>query len=755
MEYNEYKMNKFFCVLIASIFYYTSSEGQVKNKSVKPSIFDTDILEIIDRLSLEEKVGQMTNLTMSTVASEDEDRNLVLDPNKMEEVFLKYHIGSIQNVISGAYEVDKWRSLIQGLQDYTLEKTSHKIPFLYCIDAVHGANYIIGATQFPHNLALGASRNKDLVRKTAEITAAETRSAGIRYNFSPVLDAGRNQQWSRLGETFGEDTYLIQEMGKAAVEGFEGESLIDMPRVASTLKHFIGYSDPQNGKDRAPAYIPEVILREYYLPQFQKAVEMGAKTIMVNSGEVNGVPVHASKYLLTDVLRGELGFEGMIISDWQDILKLHERHQVATTHKEAVYLAVSAGIDIVIVPYAFDFTKDLISLVKEGRISEERINESVGRILTLKKQVGLFENPDVEESLKRYFGKPEYQQVALQAARESYVLLKNKDHVLPLSKSTKLLVTGPTAAHTSSLHGAWSYTWQGYKEALYPDSIKSVKGAFGESNYVKSVVFDDISGNTTELLSAAKSKDVILLCLGENSYAETPGNVPDLALDENQIDLVKTLAKTGKPIVLVLLEGRPRIIREIEPLVDGIIVGFWPGSKGAEALKDIVYGDYNPSGKLPITYPRYSGTLLTYDHKKLDEAVEKDDPYEYSYSFDPQFEFGDGLSYTTFDYGELMLSGDTVTSNLKVAITVKNSGIRAGQEVVELYTRDWYASVTPSVKRLRRFEKIKLQPGESKTVTFTLQKEDVSFVSPSYQVIFEPGQFDVIIKNQVKDFYWK
>ena len=538
---------------------WSCSSTQEKETETKPDTTNSEIEEIIKGLTLEEKVGQMTNLTLSTIASEDEDRRLILDSAKMYDVFIKHHIGSIQNVISGAYSFEQWQSLIQNLQNYTLTKTNHKIPFLYCIDAVHGANYILGGTLFPHNLALGATRNKELVQQCASICAAETRAAGIRYNFSPVLDCGRNQHWSRLGETFGEDTYIVTELGKASIQGFEGESQVNLPTVASCMKHFIGYSVPENGKDRAPALIPEINLREYFLPQFQEAVNSGAKTLMVNSGEVNGVPVHANKYLLTDVLRGELGYKGMIISDWQDILKMHERHQVAATNKEAVYLAINAGIDMCIVPFDFSFTDDLIALVKEGKISEERINASVRRILTLKKQVGLFENPHIEQELTSYFARPAYSNTALQAARESLVLLKNNEHILPLKKDSKVLLTGPAANSVTALHGAWSYSWQGYNETLYPDSLKSIADIFN-TNYIESIGFDDTYKNNNALLQSVKSSEVIVLCLGEKSYAETPGNIPDLAFPKNQVELVKALARTGKPLVVLLLEGRPRHI---------------------------------------------------------------------------------------------------------------------------------------------------------------------------------------------------
>ena len=716
--------------------------------------FDPDVLAIIDRLTLEEKVGQMTNLTLATVAVENDERTPVLDDDKMHEVFVKHHVGSIQNVISGAYTIEQWRALVQQLQDYVLENSSHKIPNLYSIDSVHGANYVLGATQFPHNLGIAATRNADLASRVAAITAAETRAAGIRQNFSPVLDVGRNQQWSRLGETFGEDTLVGTVLGVAMVRGYEGESQLTSPKVASSLKHYIGYSEPTNGRDRAPAYIPEIVLREYHLPQFREAVKAGAASVMVNSGEVNGVPLHASRYFLTDVLREELGFEGLLMSDWQDIQKLHERHRVAESYKEAVFLAIDAGIDMVIVPMDFRFTESLVELVQEGRISERRIDASVARILTLKKKVGLFENPNVESQFADYFRKPEYRDVALQAAKESLVLLKNEDGLLPLAEDTKVLLTGPTAALASALHGAWSYSWQGDKEELYPERIKSLRDAFSSATYLP-VPNPRNPDDRESMLVAARDHDVVLVALGEESYAETPGNVPDLALAPEQVELVGHLATSGKPVVVVLLQGRPRIIREIEPLIDGLIVGFWPGSQGADAIHDVIFGDYNPSGRLPVTYPRFSGTLLTYDHKLLDEAVEIADPYEYKYVFDPQFEFGDGLSYTSFAYENLTATADAGSGSLLISVDVQNTGQAIGQEVVELYVRDLFASVTPSVKRLRGFEKIELRPGESQTVTFRLEQEDLSFVNAELAVVFESGEFEIQIGDKKTTVLWE
>ncbi|HSY62806.1 MAG TPA: glycoside hydrolase family 3 N-terminal domain-containing protein, partial [Cytophaga sp.] len=546
------------------------------------------IEKIISEMTLEEKVGQMTNLTLATIANEV-DSTVVVDTAKLNDVIIKHHVGSIQNVLTHAYTLEEWHSIIEPIQKLTLEKTRHKIPFLYCIDAVHGANYVYGGTLFPHNIGLGATRNKALVKECAAITAIQTRAAGIRYNFAPVLDVGRNQQWSRLGETFGEDTYLVTEMGVSAIRGFEGGDVSNPLHVAACMKHFVAYSAPLNGKDRASANVPEIVLREYYLPSFRAAVNEGTHTLMVNSGEINGTPVHASKYLLTDVLRTELGYKGVVITDWQDIVKLQERHQVAETHKDAVLLAVNAGIDMCIVPFDFKFTEDLIALVKEGKISQERINESVRRILQLKKDLGLFEHPYLEQEAVNAFSKPAYSATALQAARESITLLKNKNNLLPLTDKSHVLVTGPYADALSELHGAWSYAWQGNIESLYPDSLNTLAEIFKKESAATSIF--DLSAwpksnawNKGALIKAAQSADIIVICAGEAAYAETPGNIPDLAFDSSQVEIIKELAKTGKPIVLVLLEGRPRIIREIEPYCSAILLAYWPGSQGAQAI---------------------------------------------------------------------------------------------------------------------------------------------------------------------------
>lgn len=733
------KFNRQLCCLFFSLVIPFASFGQKGDKAKIVS-------ELISKMTLEEKVGQMTNLTLSAI-TEPSDDPLKIDPLKLRDVIVKHNVGSIQNVVKHAYSIEEWHKLINEIQKVSLTETRLKIPFLYCIDAVHGTNFTLNSTLFPHNLGLAATRDPELVKICAEITAMEVRASGIRYNFSPVLDVGRQPLWPRFPETFGEDVLLTKTMGVASVKGYEGKSLNDFTSVASCMKHFVGYSVPANGKDRAAAYIPEINLREYFLPPFKAAVDAGAHTLMVNSGEVNGTPVHASRFLLTDVLRNELNYKGIVITDWEDIKKLTERHRVAENHKEAVYLSVNAGIDMCIVPFDFSFYNDLIALVKEGRIKEDRINESVKRILDLKFDLGIFERPYVEKEAVKNFGLPEYKQAALNAAREAITLLKNSDQVLPLKKDKKVLVVGQNANSLTALNGAWSYTWQGRKPEYFPKTeltiLEALKKKAGDANVVYKKEFKEIT-------SAETKPDYIIVTLGEDAYAETPGNTKTLELASEDIEGVRNVVKLypGIPVIYILTEGRPRIIRDLEPLAKGILMAYWPGSQGGNAVADILYGDYNPSGKLPFTYPRYSGELMTYDHKWLDEAVEIVEPeYKYFYEFEPQYPFGFGLSYTSFALSNLKLSSDQLTedSKIKVSVDVKNTGQRSGHETVELYSRDHFASVTPSVKRLRGFKRVDLQAGESKTVEFEISREDLAFVGTDMKWRTEPGAFDLMV----------
>ncbi len=724
-------------------------------------IEEKKIDELINQMTIEEKVGQMTNIAIGMILEEKGD-SIILDYTKLRNVMIKNNVGSFQNVNNHAYTLKQWHEMINEIQKINMEESRLKIPVLYAIDAVHGANYTIGSTLFPHNLGLAATRNLELAKQSAEITAKEVRASGIRYNFSPVLDAGRHPLWSRIAESFGEDIYLVKQMGLSVIEGYEGKSLKDVSHVAACMKHYVGYSFPNSGKDRAPAYIPEIMLREYFLPSFKAAVEAGASTVMVNSGEINGEPVHASKYLLTTVLRDELGFKGVVISDWEDVKKLETRHHVASSYKEAVFQSVQAGIDLCIVPMDLDFSTYLVELVKEKRIPEEKINASVRRILTMKYNVGLFDRPYVESEAVKNFGLPEYKKAAYDAACESITLLKNNNGILPLAKNKKILVTGPGAESITALHGAWSYTWQGTKEEYFSKDLQSILKAMKTEN--KNVVYQkgtDFTSNDLGIAKAvamAKSVDYIVVCLGEDAYAETPGNIEDLALPEIQQRLVKALSKTKKPIIAVLTQGRTRVIREIEPFLSSIIMAYWPGSEGGNAIADVIFGDINPSGKLPVTYPRYSGSFSTYDHKYLEEVIEQVDPYKYSAGFFPQYEFGHGLSYTTFSNSDLIFSSDTLTPEKPLTIKMKitNTGKMAGKETIEIYSADLIASVTPSVKRLRKFQKTSLlAPGETKELKFTIASEDLSFVGKDLKMVAEEGEFDIMVGKEKKRIFYK
>lgn len=732
-------LGAFACLIVLLI---VPSQAQNKKEKI--------VSDLLSRMTLEEKVGQMTNLTLATICEKNDDP-LTLNPARLREAIVQHHIGSVQNVINHAYSLEEWHKLVNSIQKVTMEETRLKIPSLYCIDAVHGTNFTLNATLFPHNLGLAATRNPALVQQCAEITAKETRASGIRYNFSPVLDVGRQPLWPRFPETFGEDVYLTKIMGVASIQGYEGKSLNSFTSVASCMKHFVGYSVPSSGKDRAPASIPEIELREYFLPSFKAAIEAGSHTLMVNSGEVNGVPVHASKFLLTDVLRQELGFKGIVITDWEDIKKLYERHRVAANNKEAVYLSVTAGIDMCIVPFDYSFSEDLIALVKEGRIREDRINASVRRILEMKYELGLFERPYVEEEAAKNFELPSYKQTALDAAQESVTLLKNEANVLPFSKNKKLMLVGPQSQSLTALHGAWSYTWQGQRPQYFPKDAQSLSVALQEKIGATNLILKKELKNFA--VSASDKPDYIVICLGEDAYAETPGNIKSLELDNEELDAVKRIKKAypNVPLVYVLMEGRPRIVREIEPLANGILMAYWPGSQGAAAIASILFGDYNPCGKLPFTYPRYSGELLTYDHKWLDEAVEQVYPeYNYSYTFDPQWPFGHGLSYTNFEYRNLKISNSKLPEDapVKVSVEVLNTGKMAGKHTVELYSSDLVASISPSVKRLRKFRQISLAPGQSTLVEFEINKQDLSFVGAEMKWMIEHGAYELIIGNQ-------
>ncbi|MCC9137598.1 glycoside hydrolase family 3 N-terminal domain-containing protein [Pontibacter silvestris] len=713
---------------------------------------DQEIEDLLAKMTIEEKVGEMTQVTIDLILKDGSTTEV--DPAKLRKALLEKHVGSILNVMGHAYTVDEWHKIISAIQDVATKESRMKVPVLYGIDAIHGANYIAGSTLFPHNIAMAATRNPDLVNQAAKITAIETRASGIPWNFDPVLDVGRQPLWPRFEETFGEDVYVVKTMGRAAITGYEQDGLNQDHTVASTMKHFLGYSLPNSGKDRTPSYIPEQMLREIFLPPFKAAVEAGASTVMINSGEINGTPVHGSKYYLTDILRGELGFQGVAVSDWEDVIRLHTRHRIADTPKEAVRLAVEAGLDMSMVPVDYSFYDLLVELVKEGTVSEERIDVSVRRILTLKKKLGLFENAYPKAELKSQVQKPEYDQVSRQAALESLTLLKNDKQVLPLSKNTKVLVAGPTANTLASLHGSWSYIWQGNDESQYPEKaltlVEALQAEIGKGNVVsRSVAEFGAAANydVAQLKRDAQQAQAIVLCLGEKAYAESPGVIDDLSIEENQIALARAAKETGKPVILVLLEGRPRIVSAIEPMVDAVLMAYRPATFGGPAIADVLFGDYNPNGVLPFTYPRHTGDIVLYDHKGT-ERVREDVPNTYGdQGFNPQWAFGAGLSYTTFSFSGLSVSNTNFGpgDNVEVSVKVKNTGRRAGKKTVELYSHDQYASVTPSTRRLRAFTKVSLEPGEEKTVNFTITAKDLAFVNQQGEWVTEPGAFDLMI----------
>ncbi|MBC7388343.1 MAG: glycoside hydrolase family 3 C-terminal domain-containing protein, partial [Opitutaceae bacterium] len=612
------------------------------------TITDAKVQKMLSQMTVEEKAGEMTqidirNLLNNGYANTDEK----LDATKLKEAIQTYHVGSLLNCIN-AYSGSKWQELINQIQAES-QKSRLKIPVLYGTDAVHGVSFLQEATLFPHNIGLAATRNDNLSFQAAQVTAKEAKAVGLTWNFAPVLDVGRDPRWSRFEETFGEDVYLASMMGTQAVKGMEGSDLKSKNAVASCMKHFIGYSAPKNGIDRTPAYLPEIILREYYLPTFQAAVKAGASTVMINSAEINGIPTHSNKWLLTDVLRGELGFEGLVCSDWEDVIRLHTWHKIAKTPKEAVELAVNAGIDMSMVPNDYSFPKYVVELVKEGKISQKRLNEAVGRILKLKIRLGLLDQPYTSKSDLQLIGTEESKLIALQAARESITLLKNNANVLPLAKGTRILLTGPAANSVTALHGSWSYTWQGNVDKQYPSEIQTIRQVLekelGKENVITNATrnFSDLQNTSDELLKDPSKYDAIVLCLGEDAYAEQPGVVWDMKLDENQRELIKKAKGTGKPVIVCLLEGRPRLFQAEEPMTQAVLLAYRPGSQGAQAIADILTGKESPSGRLSFTYPRYNGDMQTYDHK-FKETEQQLSPGVSDYkAFNPQWEFGTGL----------------------------------------------------------------------------------------------------------------
>jgi beta-glucosidase len=726
--------------------------AQPQKSQPAASAIDKKVDALIAKMTLEEKVGQMTEVTSDVVSTTTNDVHQI-DAAKIKEAILKYHVGSILNVSGHAYDRKHWFEVISAIQQEAAQDRL-KIPVIYGIDAIHGVTYTTGSTLFPQEIAMAATFNKEIAYKAGEITAYETRASYIPWNYSPVLDLGKSPLWPRIYETFGEDPYLIKTMGASIIKGYQGNDGGDKYHVAACMKHYLGYGDPLSGKDRTPAWIPDRYMREYFLPPFAEAVKAGAKTLMINSGEINGVPLHASKYMLTDVLRGELHFDGIAVTDWRDIEYLHDRHHIAATQKDAVMIAVNAGVDMSMVPYEYSFYNYLIELVHEGKVSMARINEAVHRIIKVKYELGLFERPVGNPDDYPKFGSDEFKQVSVQAATEAITLLKNNNNILPLKKNLKVFVTGPTANTMRALDGGWSYTWQGDQSDKFAANkntiLEAIQLKIGKDNvsYEPGAAFDSLQ-NINEAIKAAKKADVIVLCLGELSYTENVGNIDDLSLPWAQTQLAMELAKTGKPIILVLAEGRPRIVTQAESLSAATVMTYLSGNEGGDALASILFGDANPSGKLPFTYPKYTNSLNNYYRKNLENGNPDD-----KHGYNPLYEFGFGLSYTAFGYSNLHLSKPDLKDNetLTVTVDVKNTGQIEGKESVLLYTSQSYASISPDYKRLRAYDKVSLKPGETKTVTFKITAKDLAFVNDISKTVTEAGEFKIQVGDQTQSF---
>jgi len=745
--------------------------GALANAQQKQQDIDKKVEALIAKMTLEEKVGQMAQITLDVIGKGENRFSstypLALDPAEMKKVFGKYHIGSVLNTASGhALTPQKWYEVISEIQKTSLKEDTNKIPVLYGVDEIHGATYTDGATMFPQQIAQAAARNPLLTERGAAITAYETRASNIPWNFSPVLDLGGDPRFSRMWESFGEDPYLCSVLGVAMIDGYEGKdnNVGNPEKVASSLKHFLGYHATVSGKDRTPAYISEEALREYHLPSFKAAVDAGAHTIMVNSGIINGVPVHANYNILTKLLKEELGFKGLIVTDWADIENLHRRDRIAASPKEAIMLGINAGIDMSMIPYQYEvFCDNLIQLVKEGKVKQDRIDDAVRRILKVKYALNLFDKPNTNPKDYPKFASKEHEKASYDMAAEAITLLKNEGNVLPLKKTTRVLITGPNANSMRTLNGAWTYSWQGDRTELhaqkYNTIVEAVTNEVGKANvtYIPGVsykegghYYDEIADKMDEAVAAAKNADVILLCLGENSYTEKPGDMNDLYMSDLQTELAQKITATGKTVILILNEGRPRLISKFEPNVKAVVQSYLPGNFGGDAIADVLFGDVNPSGKLPYTYPRYPNATIGYIHKPSEEQKKAEGVYNYEADYNPQYPFGHGLSYTTFSYKDLKINKATLKKgeNLQVTVVVTNTGKVAGKEVVHLFTTDLYAtSVTPDVKRLRRFEKIDLNPGESKTVTFELNPKDLTYVGRDGKDVLEAGDFEISVEK--------
>ena len=793
------KQNKLIIALIAVTIIFTACNEKNVSNSVNNDSLAAKVDSVLSLMTLKEKIGQMTQINLTVIAKGPNkwasNDTMEIDFQKAKRAIVEYHVGSVLNTVNNLAQTPRtWFENISDIQRIAMDSTKIKIPVIYGIDAIHGATYTDGATMFPQQISTAATWNTKHAFNMAKVCAYETRACGIPWNFSPVLDLGIDPRFPRQFETFGEDPLLVTEFGKAMIAGYQGKfSNIGNENVAACMKHFTGYQATISGKDRTPAYIPDNVLYEYHIKSFKAAIDAGAKTVMINSGIINGESVHASYKILTEILRNKLGFEGVILTDWEDINKLCDRDKIAVNRKEAIEIAINAGIDMSMVPYEYEeFTDFLFELVQEGKVKISRIDDATRKILKLKFELGLFETPVTNYQDYPNFGSKQANKLAYESASESITLLKNTNSILPLKKGSKILVTGPNSNTMNSLNGAWTYNWQGKYTDMYVDGIpanlmatygkdgkskvildnlkpkayNTIYEAFSKSygpenvnflpgvSYKKDGAFYDMKEEDIQkVVDAAKYHDYILLCLGENCYTEKPGDLNDLNLHKLQLKLANKLSKCGKPIILVLNMGRPRLISEIEPFMSAVVNIYLPGNLGADALVDVISGEVNPSGKLPYTYPAFPNSLSTYYYKPSEVQNNSQGAYNYVGELNNLYEFGYGLSYTTYQYKDIRLERDSLKAkdSLNLSLTVYNSGDMDGQEVVQVYVSDLYASITPDNKRLRAFDKIYIKSGESKKVSFSIPVNDFSFVNNENKSVLESGDFTVHVGGNSKN----
>lgn len=749
--------------LFIFIFQYCYSQFSYNDKEVWKKA-----QKLTSQLSTDQKIAQTCQVTLDALLKTDAKGQVIIpiqiDPQKCEKLIAQQQIGSVLNVSTHTLDRKVWNEILSSIHS-PFQKGNTKVPVIYGVDAIHGANYVVGGTLFPQEIGLAATWNPSLANKMGEITAYETRASGVPWNFSPVLDLGRQPLWSRFFETLGEDPLLASKMGAELVKGYQGTNPAESTRVAACMKHFVGYSLPRSGRDRTPAWIPERIMHELYLPSFNAAVDAGALTVMINSGDINGTPGHINKYLITDLLKTQWGFKGFAVSDWEDIRMLHTVHKVAASQKEAIIMAINAGLDMSMVPYNGPH-EEYLNLFKEAisekKISLKRLNDAVTRIIYVKLKLGLYKKQFVPWNEYPKFGSNEYKNEAKNAALESITLLKNENQILPLKKSEKILLVGEAADNLIFHNGAWTHTWQGEDTTFNTNGALTLHASLkkelgGNLTFEKGYDLTTLNGwetckmeNNAKVLESATQADKIIVCLGEMPATEKAGDVKSLNLCPEQEDLVKALQATGKPVVLILLFGKPHIVRELEPKSSAILHAYLPGDFGGEALTEILFGNYNPSGKLPYTYPKFDGVIEYYDYVNSESKTNKLD----AKPIDPQWPFGFGLSYTSFDYSKLKIESSE-GNKFKASIEIKNTGFLAGKEVIQWYISDEYASITPANKKLKHFEKINLEPGETKKVVFEFSVKDLAFVNLNNEWITEAGDFILHVGNQSAAFYLK